>query len=63
MGYAKTKSDKNKLNSAEEISKRIIEDANKEAEATKRSYLGSQDEIFKLKQEIEEDDKERRSGA
>ncbi|MGF0040472.1 ribonuclease Y [Peptoniphilaceae bacterium SGI.131] len=58
----KTKSDKNKLNSAEEISKRIIEDANKEAEATKKeAILEAKDEIFKLKQEIEEDDKERRS--
>lgn len=57
----KSSSDKKKLGSAEEISKKLIDDASKEAENKKReALLEAKAEIFKLKQEIEEDDKERR---
>ncbi|MDO4778786.1 MAG: ribonuclease Y [Tissierellia bacterium] len=61
VSIVKKKADKNKLDSAEEISRKMLEDASKEAENRKKeALLEAKDEIFKLKQEIEEEDKERR---
>ena len=62
VSIIKTKSDKKKLNSAENLSMRIIEDANRDAETLKReAMLTAKDEIFKLKQNIENEEKRRRS--
>lgn len=59
--HFKKVADRNKINSAEEISRRMIEEANLIAETKKKeALLEAKDEIFKLKQEIEDDDKERR---
>lgn len=59
--HFKKVADRNKVNSAEEISRRMIEEANLIAETKKKeALLEAKDEIFKLKQEIEDDDKERR---
>lgn len=58
----KTKADKENINSAENISKRIIEEANKEAESAKKeAILTAKDEIFRLKQNLEEEDNKRRN--
>lgn len=54
--------DRNKINSAEEISRRMIDEASLVAETKKKeALLEAKDEIYKLKQEIEEDAKERRN--
>ncbi len=61
VNHFKKVADRNKINSAEEISKRMIEEASLIAETKKKeALLEAKDEIFKLKQEIEDDDKERR---
>ena len=58
----KKKSDRNKINSADEISKRMIEEANIAAENQKKeALLEAKDEIFKIRQELEDEDKERRA--
>lgn len=62
VSILKTNADRKKINSAENISKRIIEDANKDAETVKReAILTAKDEIFKLKQNIEQEDRRRKS--
>ncbi|MDO5026581.1 MAG: ribonuclease Y [Tissierellia bacterium] len=59
--HFKKVADRNKINSAEEISRRMIDEASMLAETKKKeALLEAKDEIFKLKQEIEDDDKERR---
>lgn len=61
VSIIKTNSDKKKLNSAKNLSMRIIEDANRDAESLKReAMLTAKDEIFKLKQNIEHEEKLRR---
>ena len=61
VSIIKTNSDKKKLNSAKNLSMRIIEDANRDAESLKReAMLTAKDEIFKLKQNIEHEEKIRR---
>ena len=58
----KSNADKNKINSAQNTSKRIIEEANKEADnAKKEAILTAKDEIFKLKQNLEKEEKNRRN--
>ncbi len=58
----KKKADQAKIDSAEEISKRMIEDANRLAETRKKeALLEAKDEIFKLRIEQENEDKERRA--
>lgn len=62
VSHLKKIADRNKINSAEEISRKMIDDASHVAETKKReALLEAKDEIFKLKQQIEEDDKERRN--
>ena len=62
VGHMKKIADRNKINSAEEISRRMIEDANATAETKKKEVLlEAKDEIFKMKQAIEDEDRERRN--
>lgn len=54
--FIQSNRDKNKINSAENLSKKIIEDANKDAETLKKeALLTAKDEIYKLKQNIEQE--------
>lgn len=58
----KKAADRNKINSAEEISRKMIDEASLVAETRKKeALLEAKDEIFKLKQDIEDDDRERRN--
>ena len=62
VSIIKQNADKKKINSAEQISRRIIDDANKDAESLKReAILTAKDEIYKLKQNIEQENKKRKS--
>lgn len=62
VSVIKKNADKKKINSAENISKRIVEDASKDAEnAKKEAILSAKDEIFKLKQNLQNEDKLRRN--
>ncbi|WP_282925867.1 ribonuclease Y [Helcococcus kunzii] len=62
VSIVKTNADKKKINSAEQISRRIIDDANKDADTLKReAILTAKDEIFKLKQNIEQENTRRKS--
>lgn len=62
VSHFKKVADRNKINSAEEISRKMIDDASYVAENKKKeAILEAKDEIFKLKQQIEEDDRERRN--
>ncbi|MCT1795448.1 ribonuclease Y [Helcococcus kunzii] len=62
VSIVKTNADKKKINSSEQISRRIIDDANKDADTLKReAILTAKDEIFKLKQNIEQENTRRKS--
>lgn len=62
VSIVKKNADRKKINSAEQISKRIIDDANKDAETLKKeAILTAKDEIYKLKQSIEQEEKKRKS--
>lgn len=62
VSIVKTNSDREKINSAENISKRIIEDANRDAETIKKeSMLTAKEEIYKLKQNIEDEGNRKRN--
>lgn len=62
VSILKTKADRNKINNAENLAKRIIEDANKDADNLKKeTLLTAKDEIYKLKQNIEQDEKKKRN--
>lgn len=62
VSILKTNSDRKKINSAEQISRRIIDDANKDADTLKReAILTAKDEIFKLKQNIEQENSRRKN--
>lgn len=51
-----------KISSAEEEAKRIVADAEKEAEAIKReAIIEAKDEIFKMRNDVERENRERRS--
>ncbi|WP_425447520.1 ribonuclease Y [Dethiothermospora halolimnae] len=50
-----------KINSAEELAKKIVEDANKEAETTKKeTLLEAKEEVHKMRNEIDKESRERR---
>lgn len=60
--HMKKVADRNKINSAEEISRKMIDDASFVAETKKKeALLEAKDELFQLRQQIEDDDKERRN--
>lgn len=62
VSIMKTNADKNKINSAENISKRIIDEANKDAETLKKEMMiTAKDEIYKLKQNIEQNEQKKRN--
>lgn len=62
VSIMKTNADKDKINSAENISKRIIDEANKDAETLKKEMMiTAKDEIYKLKQNIEQNEQKKRN--
>lgn len=62
VSVVKSNADKKKISSAENISRRIIEEANMDAEtAKKEAILTAKEEIYKLKQNIENEEKNRRN--
>lgn len=62
VSIAKSKADKDKINSAENLSRRIIEDATKDAETLKKeTLLTAKDEIYRLKQNIEQEQQKKRN--
>lgn len=62
VSIMKKKSDRNKISSAENISRRIIDDANRDAENIKKeSLLTAKEEVYKLKQNIELEETKKRN--
>lgn len=62
VSIMKSKADREKINSAENLAKRIIEDANKDAESIKKeTLLTAKEEVYKIKQNIEKEENRKRN--